>query len=152
MYSVSGEPHAFCRPATISGRLWLLSDYFWTFTPAEEPSHFSPRGDLVQSYKRVRLDKIVAPYSRPTTSAIVPLHECNKVHMQRHAQKPYSIQGFAHESRKVGGRGKREEEREERQRPGGWWVHRIREEIWPHFLLFLLHCLGKYLSADSRLC
>ena len=32
-----------------------------------------------------------------------------------HAQKPYPPQAFAHESSKVGGRGKREEERQERQ-------------------------------------
>ena len=30
-----------------------------------------------------------------------------------HAQKPYPSQAFAHESNKVGGRGKREEERQE---------------------------------------
>ena len=36
-----------------------------------------------------------------------------------HAQKPYPSQAVAHESSKVGGRGKREEERQERQRPGG---------------------------------
>ena len=41
-----------------------------------------------------------------------------------HAQKPYPSQAFAHESSKVGGRGKREEERQERQRPGGWWKER----------------------------
>ena len=33
-----------------------------------------------------------------------------------HAQKPYPSRAFAHESSKVGGRGK---ERQERQRPGG---------------------------------
>ena len=33
-----------------------------------------------------------------------------------HAQKPYPTHAFAHESSKVGGRGKREEERQERQR------------------------------------
>ena len=32
------------------------------------------------------------------------------------AQKPYSFQVFTHESSKVGGRGKREEEIQERQR------------------------------------
>ena len=31
-----------------------------------------------------------------------------------HAQKPYPSQAFAHESSKVGGRGKKEEERQER--------------------------------------
>ena len=36
-----------------------------------------------------------------------------------HAQKPYPAQAFTHESRTVGRRGKREEERQERQRPGG---------------------------------
>ena len=36
-----------------------------------------------------------------------------------HAQKPYPTQAFAHESSKVGGRGKREEERQETQSPGG---------------------------------
>ena len=36
-----------------------------------------------------------------------------------HAQKPYPPQAVAHESSKVGRRGKREEERQERQRPGG---------------------------------
>ena len=35
-----------------------------------------------------------------------------------HAQKPYFCQTFAHESSKVG-RGKRKEERQEKQRPGG---------------------------------
>ena len=34
-----------------------------------------------------------------------------------HAQKPYLSQAFAHESSKVGGRGKRKEERQ--GRPGG---------------------------------
>ena len=34
-----------------------------------------------------------------------------------HVQKPYSCQAFAHESNKVGGRGKREEEGQERQSP-----------------------------------
>ena len=38
-----------------------------------------------------------------------------------HAQKPNSFQVFAHESSKAGERGKREEERQERQRPGGFW-------------------------------
>ena len=64
------------------------------------------------------------------------VHECKKVcpWMQEsvsmnarkcvHAQKPYPSQAFAHESSKVGGRGKREEERQERQRPGGWWKER----------------------------
>ena len=41
-----------------------------------------------------------------------------------HAQKSNPSQAFAHESSKVGGRGKREEERQERQRPGGWWKER----------------------------
>ena len=36
-----------------------------------------------------------------------------------HAQKPYLSQPFAHESSKVKGRVKKEEERQERQRPGG---------------------------------
>ena len=36
-----------------------------------------------------------------------------------HAQKPHPSQAFAHESSKVGGRGKREEETQKRQRPGG---------------------------------
>ena len=36
-----------------------------------------------------------------------------------HAQKPYPSQAFAHESSNVGGRGKREEDRQERQRTGG---------------------------------
>ena len=36
-----------------------------------------------------------------------------------HALKPYPSQAFAHESSKVGRRGKREEERQGRQRPGG---------------------------------
>ena len=36
-----------------------------------------------------------------------------------HAQKPYPSQAFAHESSKVRGRGKREEGRQERHRPGG---------------------------------
>ena len=40
-----------------------------------------------------------------------------------HAQKPYPSQAFAHESSKVGRRGKREEERQGRQRPGGWWSY-----------------------------
>ena len=39
-----------------------------------------------------------------------------------HAQKPYPSQAFAHESSKVGG--KREEERQERQRPVGLWKER----------------------------
>ena len=33
-----------------------------------------------------------------------------------HAQKPYPTEAFAHESSKVGGRGKREEERQK------WWI------------------------------
>ena len=41
-----------------------------------------------------------------------------------HAQKPYSSQAFAHESSKVGGRGKREEENPERQKWWGWWKER----------------------------
>ena len=64
------------------------------------------------------------------------VHECKKVcpWMQEsvsmnarkcvHAQKPCPSQAVAHESSKVGGRGKREEERQERQRPGGWWKER----------------------------
>ena len=67
---------------------------------------------------RVRLDRNVAPCSRPITTVIGPLHECKKV-CPVHAQKPYPSQAVAHESSKVGIRGKREEERQERQRPGG---------------------------------
>ena len=50
-----------------------------------------------------------------------------------HAQKPYPSQAFAHESSKARGRGKREEERQERQRPGGWWKERQpnkKKHIW----------------------
>ena len=36
-----------------------------------------------------------------------------------HAQMPYPAEAVAHESSKVGSRGKGEEERQERQRPGG---------------------------------
>ena len=64
------------------------------------------------------------------------VHECKKVcpWMQEsvsmnarkcvHAQKPCPSQAFAHESSKVGGRGKKEEDRQESQRPGGWWKER----------------------------
>ena len=41
-----------------------------------------------------------------------------------HAQKSYPPQAVAHESSKVGRRGKREEERQEREKPGGWWKER----------------------------
>ena len=37
-----------------------------------------------------------------------------------HTQKPYPIQAFAHESSKVGGKGKKEEERQERLRAEGF--------------------------------
>ena len=37
-----------------------------------------------------------------------------------HAQKPYPSQAFAHESSKVGGRGKREENRQERHNGSQW--------------------------------
>ena len=40
------------------------------------------------------------------TNVIGPLHECKKDCLTVHAQKPYSCQAFAHESSKVGGRGK----------------------------------------------
>ena len=65
---------------------------------------------------RGRSDRNVAPCSRPITTVIGPLHECKKC---VHAQKPYPPQAVAHESSKVGKRGKREEERQERERPGG---------------------------------
>ena len=42
---------------------------------------------------------------RPTTNVIGPFHDARKC---VHAQKPYPSQAFAHESSKVGGRGKRE--------------------------------------------
>ena len=65
---------------------------------------------LIKDTKRTRgrLDRNVAPCSRPITTAIGPLHECKRKCV--HAQKPYPAQAFAHESSKVGGRGKRETE------------------------------------------
>ena len=62
------------------------------------------------------MDRNVAPCSRPTTNVIGPLHECKKVCP---STKKKTSQAFAHESSKVGVKGKREEERQERQRPGG---------------------------------
>ena len=45
----------------------------------------------------------------------------------------YSCQALAHESSKVEGRGKREEERQGRQRKGGWWKEKqsnYQKPIW----------------------
>ena len=98
---------------------------------------------LLRSYKRHEENKRKIGQERSSmqqadyqiTNVIGPLHECKKVcpWMQEsvsmnarkcvHAQKPCPSQAFAHESSKVGGRGKREE-RQERQRPGGWWKER----------------------------
>ena len=52
------------------------------------------------------------------TNVIGPLHECKKRKCV-HAQKPHLTQAIGHESSKGGGRGKREEERQEKKRPGG---------------------------------
>ena len=90
-------------------------------------SHECPFEGLREGYRkdtkraRGRPDRNVASCSRPTTTVIAPLHECKKVW---HAQKPYPAQTVEHESSKVGRRGKREEERLERQRSGGWWKER----------------------------
>ena len=62
---------------------------------------------------RIRLDRNVAPCSRPTTNVIDPLHECKKV-------CPCISPTPVRHSRMNQARS--EEERQERQRPGGWWL------------------------------
>ena len=63
---------------------------------------------LLKDMKRTRgrLDRNVSPCSMNAIKCV-------------HAQKPYPSQAIAHESSKVGRREKREEERQERQKPGG---------------------------------
>ena len=77
---------------------------------------------------------VIALYKAPIRHEENKLHAAGRLPMSSthsmnarkcvHAQKPYPSQAVAHESSKVGGRGKREEERQERQRPGGWWKER----------------------------
>ena len=63
---------------------------------------------------RVRLDRNVAPCSRPTTPVIDPLHECKKVcPCTKEEEKERK------KRKKRERRGKREEEKQQRQMPGG---------------------------------
>ena len=70
---------------------------------------------LLRSYKRHEENKSMIGQHAAGRKPMSKAHSMN-ARKCVHAQKPYPSQAFAHESSKVGGRGKREEERQERQR------------------------------------
>ena len=82
---------------------------------------------LLRSYKRHEENKSKIGQDRSSTQQAD--NQCFRLTpwMQESVsmnKKHYPSQAFAHESSNVRGRGKREEERQERQRPGGWWKER----------------------------
>ena len=79
---------------------------------------------LLSSYRRHEENKSKIGQERSSKrQADYQCHRPTPVSMNArkcgHAQKPYPSQAFGHESSKVGGRGKREEERQKRERPAG---------------------------------
>ena len=89
---------------------------------------------LLRSYKRHEENKRNigqerSSCSRPTSNVIGPLHECKKVCPCTKALSQSGICEWIKQSRR---KIKREEERQERQRLGGWWKERQPNKTKPY--------------------